>query len=220
MRRLLAGIVTSAAIALGSSLAAPGGLAADDAGPRIFRGNFIVGKSGALFSPCFSGKRIAVDDATPGGALGAAYREITPQPGVAIFVEFSGRQAGARLRAEQLHRASAGGPGCAEPIAELGLVALGSDPVWGLESRASGIRLRILRESAAREFPPARVMSRDRGVRYEAATEHSVLRIEVRAGTCRDALSGSLFDHVAEVHLDDLTLQGCAYWGDLERTVQ
>jgi putative lipoprotein len=219
--RLVARILAVAAAALGASLAAAAGPAEDEAGTRIFRGNFLVGKSGALFSPCFSGTRVRLEDATAGGALGAAYREIAPQPGWAIFVEFSGRESGGHLRAEKLHRASAGGPGCAESIAELGLVALGSDPVWGLESRASGIRMRILRESAPREFPPPSVTTNKdepRGeTRYETATANSVLRIVVRPGACRDALSGSLFDHIAEVHLDDLTLQGCAYWGDLER---
>jgi putative lipoprotein len=217
--RLVAGILTFCAAALGSSFAAAPARAVDDAGTRIFRGNFAIGKSGALFSACFSGTRTALEDATAGGALSAAYREIASQPGIAIFVEFSGRQIGEHLRAEKLHRASAGGPGCAESIAELGLVALGSDPVWGLESRASGMRLRILRESAPRRFPPARVATDKGEIRYETATEHSVLRIAVRPGACRDPLSGSLFEQIAEVHLDDLTLQGCAYWGDLERPV-
>lgn len=206
-----ASVVVFAALVPGLSIAV------DEPGQHIYRGNFAIGKAGALFSSCFSGTRIAVEDATANGALGAAYRDIASQAGKAIFVEFSGRESGGRLRAENLHRASAGGPGCAERIAELGLVALGSDPVWGLETRASGMRLRILREFAPREFPPARRAASDGVLRYEASTAHSVLRIAVRPGACRDALSGSLFDHLIEVRVDDQVLEGCAYWGDLDR---
>ncbi len=214
--RLIAAILLFVAAALGASSSR----ADDDSASRIFRGNFVIGRSGAVFSPCFSGTRVRLEDATPGGALSAAYREIASQPGLAIFIEFSGRGSGDHVRADQLHRASEHGPGCAETVAELGLVALGSEPVWGLESRASGIRLRILRESASREFPPASVTSGNGELRYESASRNSVLRVAVRPGTCRDPLSGSLFDQIAVVQLDDLTLQGCAYWGDLQRPLR
>ncbi len=222
MRRvgLAARLLRFAALALGACFAAAPCPAADDAGARIFRGNFAIGKSGPLFSACFSGTRVRLEDATADGALSAAYREITPQPGWAIFVEFSGRQSGDRVRADILHRASAGGPGCAESTADLGLVALGSDPVWGLETRASGMRLRILRESAPHDYPPPTVTTAQGEVRYETATANSVLRVVVRPGACRDAMSGSLFDQRAEVRLDDRVLNGCAYWGDLERHVR
>lgn len=198
-------------------LAAASGAGAAE-GPQVWRGNFAIGRQGAVFSPCLSGLRLEVADATANGALSAAYREFAPQPGKPIFVEFTGVRAGDRVRADRLHRASRDGPGCREALAQLRVAALGSDPVWSFELRAEGARLQRQREFAPREFPPGALTSGRSGeMSYEGASATSVLRLTVRPGECRDALSGALFDHSAELRIDGVLLKGCAYRGDLER---
>ncbi|MDH4190779.1 MAG: hypothetical protein OEW21_11305 [Betaproteobacteria bacterium] len=191
--------------------------AAQPEAETLYRGNFAIGRLGAVFSPCFSATRIVVEDATAGEMLTAAYREISEQAGRAIFVEFSGRKSNGGLRAQRLHRASRGGPGCRERLLELKFAALGSEPVWGLEARAANVRLRLWGESAPREFPPGNFVAAQAEARYEGATPTSLLRVIVRPGICRDALSGSIFDHRVEIQLDARILRGCGYWGDLGR---
>jgi uncharacterized membrane protein len=205
----------SLVIGLAAMVCAADGARADEPS-ALWRGNFALGRHGAEMSPCFSGSRIEVDDATPGGLLSALYRELASRPGKPIFVEFSGTRTAGRVRAEALHRASRDGPGCRENVSALRLVALGSDPLWRLESGADGVRL-YRAGAGSRDFPPRALASRGAEFVYEGANASSVLRLTVTPGGCRDRLSNAFFDHSAEVRLDGETLRGCTYRGDLER---
>ena len=77
---------------------------------RVWRGNFIAAKQGLMMSPCRSGERLIVEDATPKRELDAIYRELTQRPGRAIFMELEGSRNGRMVRAVRLDRAYAEGP--------------------------------------------------------------------------------------------------------------
>ncbi len=208
--RITLGVGFAALLALTS-------VSAEEVSSSLWRGNFAIGRHGAEMSPCFSGSRIEIEDATTSGLLTALYRELASRPGKPIFVEFSGTRAAGRVRAEALHRASRDGPGCRENVSAVRLVALGTDPLWRLESRAEGMRLYQAGVGAPREFPARAFASRGAEFVYEGASASSVLKLRVIPGACRDRLSNAFFDHVAEVELDAERLSGCAYWGELER---
>ncbi|MDX1377128.1 MAG: hypothetical protein R3357_16300 [Burkholderiales bacterium] len=187
-------------------------VAAEDA---LWRGNFLLGTTGALFSPCRSGERLRLEDATPGGALEAAYRALARRPGRAIFAEFFGQRAGETIRATRFARAQAEGPGCREDLGEIRLRAYGFNPFVQLEMRAARVYLRLSPSGEPREYPGAALRVEDGEARYEGADAGSVLRLRVRAEPCRETLSSAIFSHAALIEVDGERYAVCAYWGDL-----
>ena len=182
---------------------------------RTWRGNFVAGKSGLQMSPCRSGERVVVEDATPQRELEPVYRELATRAGRAIFIEFSGRRDGAILRAERLRRAYADGPGCREDLDQVQLRAQGIEPLWYLDARADAVLLRRPGGGAPHRFPAGAFERRGAEFVYEGAAERSVLRIVLREERCRDPLSGALYTLRALADWDGRKLPGCAYWGEL-----
>ena len=181
---------------------------------QIWRGNFLVGRPGAMFSPCRTGERLSLEDATPDRALEAAYRELARRPGRPIFVEFAGQRDGTRIRATRFERAQAEGPGCREALADVRLRAYGFNPFIQLEARASSVLLRQSPASAPLEYAGAALRLVDGEARYEGVTADSVLRLRVRATPCREALSSAIFSYEALLEVDGARYAICAYWGD------
>jgi uncharacterized membrane protein len=209
MRRALPGLAV--ALALACLLSRP--VQADDA--RLWRGNFLVGRPGAVFSPCRSAERYQIDDATTGKALEQAYRELARQPGRAIFVEFVGVRMAHGIRATRFERALTDGPGCGEDLSAVRMRAYGFNPFIQIEVRAAKIYLR-LRPAGAPEIYTGGALEVDHGeARLEATRADSVLKLRVRARPCREPLSNGLFSYeaIADVHGTPYT--ACAYWGDL-----
>jgi len=187
---------------------------ADD--ERLWRGNFLVGRPGAVFSPCRSAERYQIEDATTGKALEEAYRELARQPGRAIFIEFVGVRMAHGIRATRFERALTDGPGCGEDLGAVRMRAYGFNPFIQIEVRAAKVYLR-LRPAGAPEIYAGGVLQVDAGeARLEATRADSVLKLRVRARLCREPLSNGLFSYeaVADVHGTPYT--ACAYWGDLE----
>ncbi|KPK07767.1 MAG: hypothetical protein AMJ64_05690 [Betaproteobacteria bacterium SG8_39] len=181
----------------------------------VWRGNFLVGKPGALFNPCRTGERLLLEDATPGRALEAAYRELARRPGRAIFAEFTGQRDGARIRATGFARAQAEGPGCREDLDEVRLRAYGFNPFVQLELRAASTFLRLRPSGTPREYAGAALRVEEGEARYEGASADSVLRLRVRAKPCREVLSSAIFSYEALLEVDGERYAICAYWGDL-----
>ncbi len=183
----------------------------------VWRGNFIAAARGLMMSPCRSGERLIVEDATPKRALDAIYRELAQRPGRAIFIEILGRRDGRVVRAERLHRAYAEGPACREDLDAVVLRANGTDPFWHLDMRGEEVVLRRPGTDPALHFPGARFERRGGEFLYEGAGEHSVLRVAVREAVCRDAMTGGYYTLGITADWDGRKLAGCAYWGDLAR---
>lgn len=184
----------------------------------VWRGNFLVGKPGAMFSPCRTGERLVLEDATPGRALEAAYRELARRPGRAIFAEFSGRRDGRQIRATRFLRAQAEGPGCREDLDDVRLRAYGFNPFIQLEMRAASTLLRLRPSGAPLEYAGASLRMEDGEARYEGVNADSVLRLRVRARPCREPLSSAIFSNEALIEVEGERYAVCAYWGDLGPT--
>lgn len=188
--------------------------AADEA--QVWRGNFLVSRQGvALFSPCRSGERLVLQDATAGRAIETAYRELARQRGRAIFVEFAGDRDGARIRALRFERAQAEGPGCREDLDDIRLRAYGFNPFIQLEMRAASTLVRLRPAAAPVEFSGAALRLEDGEARYESANARSVLRLRLRARPCREVLSSAIFSTEALIEVDGERYAVCAYWGAL-----
>jgi|GEM_PF-1568435 len=188
--------------------------AADDA--AIWRGNFLLSRQGAaLFSPCRSGERLVLEDATTGRMLEAAYRELARQRGRAIFVEFAGNRDGARIQATRFERAQADGPGCREDLDDVRLRAYGFNPFIQLEMRAAATLVRLRPAGTPVEYSGATLRIEDGEARYEGANAHSVLRLRLRAKPCREVLSSAIFSTEALIEIDAGRYAVCAYWGGL-----
>jgi uncharacterized membrane protein len=204
---------------LASACALPRITAAADA--QIWRGNFLVAKQGALFNPCRSNERLVLDDATPGRALEAAYRELARRRGRPIFVEFTGLRiniagtATATIRATRFARAQADGPGCREDLNTIRLRAYGFNPFIQLEVGARSVLLRRLPSGEPTKYQGAALRVAEGEARYEGSTAESVMRVRVRAKTCRETLSSGIFSYQALIEVDDERYVSCAYWGDL-----
>jgi uncharacterized membrane protein len=187
---------------------------ADDA--RLWRGNFLVGRPGAVFSPCRSAEHYQVEDATTGKALEEAYRELARQPGRAIFIEFVGVRMAHGIRATRFERALTDGPGCGEDLGAVRMRAYGFNPFIQIEVRAAQVYLR-LRPAAAPEIYMGGVLQVDNGeARLEATRADAVLKLRVRARPCREPLSNGLFSYEALADVHGTPYTACAYWGDLE----
>lgn len=183
----------------------------------MFRGNFIAAARGLMMSPCRSGERLIVEDATPKRELDAIYRELTQRPGRAIFMELTGLRNGRLLRATRLHRASAEGPGCREDLDAVQLRANGTEPFWHLDARRDAVLMRRPDTEPAQRFPATAFEPRGAEYVYEGAAERSVLRVVVREAICRDAMTGGYYTLSVTADWDGRKHTGCAYWGDFER---
>ena len=183
----------------------------------VWRGNFIASTRGLMMSPCRSGERLIVEDATPAQVLERTYREITQRPGRAIFVELAGRRTADTVRAQRLLRAYAEGPGCREDLGNVRLRAHGTEPFWHIDVRRDAVLLRRPGPEPVVPFPAARLEPQGEGFALEAASRRSVLRLVVREAVCRDAMTGGYYALSASFAQDGRTLTGCAYWGDFER---
>ena len=207
MRRPLLALVMAAYSALASAQEAS----------AIWRGNFIAAKQGLMMSPCRSGERLIVEDATPKRELDALYRELTQRPGRAIFMELTGSRNGRLVRATRLHRAYAEGPGCREDLDAVQLRANGTEPFWHLDARQDAVLLRRPGADPVQRFPATPFARRGAEFVFEGAAEKSVLRVVVREAVCRDAMTGGYYTLSASAEWDGRKLLGCAYWGEYER---
>lgn len=198
-------------------LAACGTLAQAQEPARVWRGNFIAASRGLMMSPCRSGERLIVEDATPQRQLDTIYRELTQRPGRAIFMELTGSRNGRMVRAERLLRAYAEGPGCREDLDAVQLRANGTEPFWHLDARKDAVLLRRPGAQPAQRFPAASFERRGAEFVFEGAAEKSVLRVVVREASCRDAMTGGYYTLSVTADWDGRKLAGCAYWGDFER---
>ena len=183
----------------------------------IWRGNFIAASRGLMMSPCRSGERLIVEDATPKRELDAIYRELTQRPGRAIFMELTGSRNGRLVRATRLHRAYAEGPGCREDLDAVQLRANGTEPFWHLDAGKGAVLLRRPGADPVQRFPATPFERRGAEFVYEGAAEHSVLRVVVREAICRDSMTGGYYTLSATADWDGRKLTGCAYWGDFVR---
>lgn len=181
----------------------------------VWRGNFLVGRQGAQFSPCRSGERFAVTDATPGRALEAAYRELATRPGRALYAEFRGAREARGLRATRFERAQADGPGCREDLDHVRLRAYGFNPFVQFELGERSALLRTVPSAEPDEFAGAALQVVEGEARYEGSNADSVLRLRVRARACREPLSSALFSYEAVIVVDGTPYSVCAYWGKL-----
>jgi len=197
------------------ALAAPSPQVAGAGEEALWRGNFLVGRQGAQFSPCRSGERFAVIDATPGRALEAAYRELARRPGRALYAEFRGTREARGLRATRFERAQADGPGCREDLDRVRLRAYGFNPFIQLELGERSALLRRVPSAAPTEFAGAALEVVEGEARYEGSTADSVLRLRVLARPCREPLSNGLFSYEALIVVDGSPYSACAYWGTL-----
>jgi uncharacterized membrane protein len=186
---------------------------AEDA--QIWRGHFLVGKAGAQFNPCRTGDRFALEDATPGRALEAAYRALAQRRGRAIFIEFAGRRTAQGITATRFERALTDGPGCREDLQDVRLRAYGFNPFIQVEVRATEVLLRLRPASPPAEYAGAALRVDGGEAHLEAASAASVLHLRVRARPCREALSNGLFSYEATVDVGGVLYAACAYWGDL-----
>lgn len=182
---------------------------------QLWRGNFLVGKAGAMFSPCRTGERLRLEDATPDRALEAAYRELARRPGRAIFAEFVGERDAKTIRATRFERAQAEGPGCREDLDEVRLRAYGFNPFVQLEMRAASTYLRLRPAGAPGEYAGAALRVEEGEARYEGASADAVLRLRVRAKPCREILSSAIFSYEALIEAAGERYAVCAYWGGL-----
>jgi uncharacterized membrane protein len=182
---------------------------------RLWRGNFLVGRPGAVFSPCRSAERYQVEDATPGRALEQAYRELARQPGRAIFIEFVGERMAHGIRATRFERALTDGPGCGEDLGAVRMRAYGFNPFIQIEVRAAKVYLRLRPAGAPQVYTGGVLQVEDGEARLEATRADSVLTLRVRARPCREELSNGLFSYEAIAQVGGTTYAACAYWGDL-----
>lgn len=193
------------------------GLAQAQAPATVYRGNFIAAARGLMMSPCRSGERLIVEDATPKRELDAIYRELTQRPGRAIFMELTGSRNGRLVRATRLHRAYAEGPGCREDLDAVQLRANGTEPFWHLDAGKGAVLLRRPGVDPVQRFPATPLERRGAEFVFEGAAERSVLHVVVREAVCRDAMTGGYYTLSATADWDGRKLIGCAYWGDFER---
>ena len=205
------------AAAFGLALALAGALAPalHAAEPQRWRGHFLVGKSGALFNPCRTGDRYALDDATPGRALEGAYRELARRPGRAIFVEFIGLRMAQGIRATRFERALTDGPGCREDLDAVRLRAYGFNPFIQIELREAQVYLRLRPAREPEVYAGGELRVQDGEARLVATRADSVLKLRVRARACREPLSNGLFSYEAIAEIGATPYAACAYWGDL-----
>jgi uncharacterized membrane protein len=183
---------------------------------RLWRGNFLVGRSGAVFSPCRSAEHFKLEDATPGQALEAAYRELARQRGRAIFVEFIGARMAQGIRATRFERALTDGPGCGEELSTVRMRAYGFNPFVQIELREARVFLRLRPAGEPEVYTGGALRVENGEARLEATRADSVLRLRVRARTCREPLSNGVFSYEAVVEVRGTPYAACAYWGDLE----
>jgi len=205
------------AAAFGLALALAGALAHSlhAAEPQRWRGHFLVGKSGALFNPCRTGDRYALDDATPRRALEGAYRELAPRPGRAIFVEFIGLRLSQGIRATRFERALTEGPGCREDLDAVRLRAYGFNPFIQIELREAEVYLRLRPAGEPEVYAGGDLRVEDGEARLVATRADAVLKLRVRAKACREPLSNGLFSYEAIVEIGATPYAACAYWGGL-----
>lgn len=183
--------------------------------PQLWRGNFLVGRPGAVFSPCRSAERYQIEDATPGKALESAYRELARQPGRALFVEFVGLRMAHGIRATRFERALTDGPGCGEELGAVRLRAYGFNPFIQIELRAAQVFLRLRPAGEPEVYEGGALRVEGGEARLEATRADSVLKLRVRARRCREPLSNGLFSYEAIVEVHGAPYAACAYWGDL-----
>ena len=170
--------------------------------------------------PCGEQAAVGLDDRT-GGRLAAARAELGSGEG-GLFIEVRGTRTANGIVAREIVRAfpAGEGPWCDSLLAPGELRAHGNEPFWSLTMRRGGIEWADP-ERGSVVFPPA-VLSVDDGPRpfgirtYTSEIPSTPVRrltVRVHADDCRDGMSGAWFRLAAEVQLDGVTMQGCAYEG-------
>lgn len=192
--------------------------------PRhALRGTVTLDGAGATLRTCGDkGRDYAVVDATGGGEVTAAYRELAPQPGAPVFMELRGAviatPPGARvdraLHVEAVERAEKQGLGCRRPLARFDALAIGSAPAWQIEVSRAAVTFASLDERGMLVFPPhGSEWPGEGALRYDGRSDAGHLAFAFEPGRCRDAATGNWYPLAARVVLNGTEYRGCAFRG-------
>jgi uncharacterized membrane protein len=204
-----------------------GAAAAADPDPRTarhaLRGTLAMHGDAGVFRTCGEkGREYLLVDASSGGEIAAAYRELAASPGAPVFMELVGvvleSPPGVRpdraLQAERLARAERTGPGCRRVVGRIEALALGASPAWQIEVSPAGVTFASLEERGMLAFPPrGGDWPAEGALRYEGRSPAGTLALDLEPGRCRDPSTGNLYPLSARAVLNGTEYRGCAFRG-------
>jgi uncharacterized membrane protein len=204
-----------------------GPAAAADPDPRTarhaLRGMLTMQGDAGVFRACGDkGREYLLVDASQGGEIAAAYRDLAASPGAPVFMELVGvvlqSPPGVRpdraLQAERLARAERTGPGCRRVFGRIEALALGASPAWQIEISPVGVTFASLEERGMLAFPPrGGDWPADGALHYEGRSPAGTLFLDLEPARCRDSSTGNLYPLTARAVLNGTEYRGCAFRG-------
>lgn len=152
------------------------------------------------------------------------YEELTSSPYEPLFVEVSGNWTDApeqgfgadypeAMRITEWHRAEREGRACDLELENVMFIAMGNEPSWHVEIRRDGISMRSLAAPDEVRFPAPEATEAGERVSFKSTGAEPVIDVILERGRCADSMSGTRYEYVATVELEDKRLSGCAIKG-------
>lgn len=103
----------------------------------------------------------------------------------------------------------AGAP-AAEPSPATAYRALGTEPFWGLDISAEGLRFTTPDDPDGMRFAPAEPVRSGDTLRWTSAAAGASLEARIWPGECSDNMSDKVWTHTSVVQLGATSYSGCA----------
>lgn len=98
----------------------------------------------------------------------------------------------------------------AEPAPPTAYRALGTEPFWGLQISAEGLRFTTPDDPEGTRFAPAEPVRTGDTLRWRSAAAGASLEARIWPGECSDNMSDKVWTHTSVVQLGGTTYTGCA----------
>jgi putative lipoprotein len=190
----------------------------------VYRGFLVVGPDLATFMVCETFETAWVRNGS-GEDLLEIHRSLGAKEYAPIYTELRGAYEPAPpeivrdgfdvvFTLTELRRAYPGGegPDCSENLAFV-FRAFGNEPFWSVKISGTGIAVTRPDDAEPPWFPLVEPMLEPSATRYISRKGERTIDVVVRAGRCRDTMSGAYFNLSAEMQLDGRTYVGCAVRG-------
>ena len=181
---------------------------------QVWRGMMVDRLGKIEFYVCGEQKPLRPVDATPERDLKPVFRKLSGPYEQAVFMMVEGTRKDATLRVTQLLRAYREGIGCREVLGGVEFKAFGNEPDWRMAMDGNALRFQRLDDQAPASFPYQPLRKEGGKLVFQAQTESSDIKVELRRERCTDTMADAFYPYRAEVVSQGETYRGCAYLGD------
>lgn len=191
---------------------------------HVYRGFLVVGPDLMTFMVCETFETAWVENES-GEDLAEIHRSLGAKEYAPIYTELRGEFEPAppevvregfdvRFALTELRRAypTGEGPDCGENLAFI-FRAFGNEPFWSVKVSGNGIAVTRPGDDEPPWFPHVDPILERGATRYISRKGERSIDVLIKAGRCRDTMSGAYFNLGAEVRLDGKTYTGCAMRG-------